>query len=485
MSTLYRKYRPQVFDEVVGQDHVIKTLKRAIESGRVAHAYLFCGPRGVGKTTVARILAKAVNCTNPPAGGPPCGKCANCLAIAEGNFIDLIEIDAASNRGIDEMRDLRDKIRFTPSIGKKKVYIIDEVHMLTREAFNALLKTLEEPPEHTIFIFATTEVHKLPQTVISRCQRFDFHLGEKDLVRESLRKMAKAEKVKLSEEILDLLVKVSGGSYRDAHSLLGQIMPHLAKDDLTLEEALKILNISGYGQVVEFLEILRSADAKGAIDYLAGLAERGTDFEQFLTALIGETRAEMIEKVKGGKDTVWERSVLDRLLVASQQLKFSPSEVLVLELAALDILKIKDQNVKTQIKNEKDGEKDDLGSNNQQANMVEIAVGVPQGKSVVGSLESVDHSLSLEQKLAIIESVSAKNKPLGVLLGSSQINLVDEVLHILVEYPLYKAKITSKTQLPILEKEADAVLGFPVKIKCDLLLKEDIAGEISEVFGVN
>ena len=170
---LYRVFRPQTFSEIVGQDHVSKTLKNALKSNRVAHAYLFCGPRGTGKTSSAKILAKAVNCLEP-VDGEPCNMCPNCQAVNEGNFLDVLEIDAASNRGIDEIRDIRDKVKFAPSQGKFKVYIIDEVHMLTAEAFNALLKTLEEPPAHVIFILATTEPQKIPLTVLSRCQRFDF-----------------------------------------------------------------------------------------------------------------------------------------------------------------------------------------------------------------------------------------------------------------------------------------------------------------------
>jgi len=248
MSALYRKYRPQVFEDVIGQEPIVKTLRRAIKSNRVGHAYLFAGPRGVGKTTVARILAKAVNCLGK--GDIPCGKCKNCLDIAQGKFIDLIEIDAASNRGIDEIRELRDKIKFSPSIGRKKVYVIDEVHMLTREAFNALLKTLEEPPEHATFIFATTEVHKVPETVSSRCQRFDFRLGGEKKVAETIEKIAKREKLKLSKEALSLVVRSSGGSYRDAVSALDQLSSHITDREIEVFEVLKILNLTALDQVL-------------------------------------------------------------------------------------------------------------------------------------------------------------------------------------------------------------------------------------------
>ena len=232
---------------------MVNTLRKALELDRVAHAYLFAGTRGVGKTTLARLLAKAVNCL---AERSTLREVRNCLDIAKGNFVDLIEIDAASNRGVDEMRDLRDRIQFAPSVGKKRVYIIDEVHMLTREAFNALLKTLEEPPSHTLFIFATTEAHKVPATILSRCQRFDFRLGSDEAVKNNIKDLAKKEKLKLTDDVADLIVCSAGGSYRDAQSILDQLSSHLVDKELDIKQAAKILNISVFEQVNEFIEKL-------------------------------------------------------------------------------------------------------------------------------------------------------------------------------------------------------------------------------------
>ncbi|MDD5437493.1 MAG: DNA polymerase III subunit gamma/tau, partial [Candidatus Omnitrophica bacterium] len=210
-----RKYRPQTFDDIIGQSHVTTTLKNAISQDRVAHAYLFAGPRGVGKTTAARILAKALNCEKGPTT-KPCNTCASCKEITQGSSLDILEIDGASNRGIDEIRNLRDNVKFAPAKGKFKVYIIDEVHMLTPEAFNALLKTLEEPPKHVKFIFATTQAHKVPPTILSRCQRFDFRrIGSAQIV-ENLKKIVGAEALEINDEALGLIARYSDGGMRDA-----------------------------------------------------------------------------------------------------------------------------------------------------------------------------------------------------------------------------------------------------------------------------
>ena len=205
-----RKWRPQLFVDVVGQEHITETLRNAIKNNRIAHAYLLTGPRGVGKTTTARIFAKALNCENP-SDAEPCNKCSMCLDIQNLQSMDIIEIDGASNRGIDEIRTLRESVKYAPTRGKYKIYIIDEVHMLTKESFNAFLKTLEELPEHTIFIFATTDVHKVPLTIISRCQRFDFRRIQMDTIKETLAKIAEAEKIKIDDKTLTIIAKKADG----------------------------------------------------------------------------------------------------------------------------------------------------------------------------------------------------------------------------------------------------------------------------------
>ena len=219
----YRKWRPMLWEEVVGQEHVVHTLQNAIRQNRIGHAYLFSGPRGTGKTTTARLLAKAVNCLAENLAERPCNQCENCLAINENRFLDLIEIDAASNTSVDDVRALREKINFSPSKGQYKVYIIDEVHMLSNAAFNALLKTLEEPPAHAIFILATTEAHKIPATVISRCQRHDFRRIPLNFILGELKQIAAQEKINAESEALTLIARQATGSMRDAISLLDQL----------------------------------------------------------------------------------------------------------------------------------------------------------------------------------------------------------------------------------------------------------------------
>ena len=235
-QALYRKYRPKEWDEVLGQDHIVQTLRNAIAADRVGHAYLFAGSRGTGKTTLARLLAKAVNCLNPDPAKRPDNECENCKAVNENRFMDLIEIDAASNTSVDDVRDLRDKINFSPSQGKYKIYIIDEVHMLSTAAFNALLKTLEEPPPHAIFVLATTEIHKIPATVLSRCQRHEFRRLPVDEIVRELKLIAKAEKIQADDDALIQIARQSAGGMRDAISLLDQLSSMGGKITLTLAQ---------------------------------------------------------------------------------------------------------------------------------------------------------------------------------------------------------------------------------------------------------
>ncbi len=297
-----RKYRPQTFDDIIGQSHVITTLKNAISQDRVAHAYLFSGPRGVGKTTAARILAKALNCEKGPTP-KPCNACAACKEITQGSFLDILEIDGASNRGIDEIRNLRDNVKFSPAKGKFKVYIIDEVHMLTPEAFNALLKTLEEPPQHVKFIFATTQAHKVPPTILSRCQRFDFRrIGAKEIA-NNLKKIVKQEGLNIDEEALGLIAKYSDGGMRDAQVMLDQItsftnLPIGAKD------VTKILGMVEDEALFELSSAIRNKDAARALGILDTLTNEGKDIPQIALGLIEHFRNITITKISKDIDSL-------------------------------------------------------------------------------------------------------------------------------------------------------------------------------------
>ncbi len=273
---LYRKYRPKFFREVIGQEHITEILQNALKNGRIAHAYLFAGVRGTGKTTTARILAKALNCERG-ISSEPCGQCRNCLDIDAGRFPDVIEIDAASYRGINEIREIRDNVKLAPLRGRYKVYIIDEVHMLTQEAFNALLKTLEEPPEHVVFVLATTDPHKVPSTIISRCQRFDFRRISSDKLKRFLEKVAENEKIDITQEALELLVKAARGSVRDALSLLDQLRnlerqitaSDLLKFTVVLQEEFlwRLLEGALKGDISSVFKVLREAYRSNASYY--------------------------------------------------------------------------------------------------------------------------------------------------------------------------------------------------------------------------
>ncbi len=290
--SLYRKWRPNTFKEVVGQQHVIRVLQNAVKMGRIHHAYLFCGPRGTGKTTIARLFAKALNCQ----GGPspePCDSCANCTGIKSGHFPDLIEIDAASNRGIDEIRDLRERVRFSPIEGRYKVYIIDEVHMLTTEAFNALLKTLEEPPSHCIFIMATTEPQKIPPTISSRCQYLNFYRIPFDDMVEYLKRVAEAEGVSVTDAGLRLISKKAEGGLRDALGFLEQAIS-FGGNDIKTQDIQSMLGIINDEALDAFVEIVADARVADGFIFIKELVDEGRNIEQFLKSALERFRDLMI-----------------------------------------------------------------------------------------------------------------------------------------------------------------------------------------------
>ncbi len=283
-----RKWRPQLFDEVVGQQHITTTLKNAIENNRIGHAYIFAGPRGVGKTTTARILAKRLNCKNPN-GGEPCNKCDACESFLKSQSLDIIEIDGASNRRIDEIRTLRESVKYAPTSCEYKVYIIDEVHMLTTESFNALLKTLEEPPEHTIFIFATTDIHKVPLTIISRCQRFDFRRIELTEITSLIGKIAKAEKIEIDDESLTLIAKKADGALRDAESIFDQVVSFCGNkiDSKELKQMLNLIDDEIYFQISDST---LNKDFNTAFEVSEKIYSNGWNFIDFINGLVEHFR---------------------------------------------------------------------------------------------------------------------------------------------------------------------------------------------------
>jgi len=367
---LYRKYRPQSFSEIIGQEHVVKTLTNAISSETVSHAYLFSGPRGTGKTTIARLLAKAVNCENRKKGEfEPCNKCSSCNEIVRGRAMDLIEIDAASHRGIDDIRELRDGIKFSPTKSKYKVFILDEAHQLTKEAANALLKTLEEPPAHAIFVLATTEIHKMISTIISRCQRFDFRKSTLPEIVKRLSILSKKENIKVGEPVLELIALNSSGAMRDAEGLLNQvaILYEGSKNEIKVEDIKDLLGLVETEMVSKFTGFLSDRKTFETINYLNEISEKGLDLEEFSKSLINYLRKGLILKIMGEGNPVSSedfltgltkeeivvlkkqmslfeqedlRKILSTFLEAQNKIRYAAIPQLPLELAIVEIVEL-------------------------------------------------------------------------------------------------------------------------------------------------
>lgn len=366
MIALYRKYRPKKLEDVLGQEIIVEVLKNAAKSDKFAHAYLFYGPRGSGKTTTARLIAKLANCEKRHSDekftsiGEPCNKCQSCIEIDENKALDVIEIDAASNRGIDEIRNLKEGIKFSPTSYKYKIYIIDECHQLTKDAFNALLKTLEEPPAHAIFILATTETEKMPMTIVSRTQRFHFKRLSLIKIVEKLKSIIKAEKIKADDDALELIAASAEGSVRDAESLLDQIVS--LEEKISLESVEKILGRVGFQRTAEMAELLAKNDIEKALNYLSQINEGGYNLIQFNKDLIhyfrrvlslklspileNQFKKELTESelnsIKNLSKIIDENKVINliKLLIrAYTEMKYSPFAIVPLEVAIIENLK--------------------------------------------------------------------------------------------------------------------------------------------------
>lgn len=352
---LYRKYRPQSFDQLVGQEHVVKTLEGALETGRIGHAYLFCGPRGTGKTTMARIFSKALNCANRGKSAEPCNACPSCDAVNNGTSMDLIEIDAASNRGIDEIRNLKESAQVAATGGGYKVFLIDEVHMLTKDAFNALLKILEEPPQHVIFILATTEPQKILPTVLSRVQRFDFRrLSDADIIKK-LKEVVRQEKITIDDEALLAIAASADGALRDAEVSLTKLRA-MIPGEITGEEVAKILGLIPHTYHPKFLSALVTGDKASAVQLIHQINDSGLDLEHFAKEFLEYARRALLSRMNpavlasiDGSEAVSQFSqfqnldqqklikIINVFTAARSQIRNSPIPQLPLELAVLEI----------------------------------------------------------------------------------------------------------------------------------------------------
>ena len=362
-----RKYRPQTFDDLVGQGHVTRTLKNAVEQNRLAHAYLFVGPRGIGKTSTARILAKALNCVKGPTVSP-CGACDSCKEIAAGNSLDVLEIDGASNNGVEQVRELRDNVRYAPSKGHFKIYIIDEVHMLTSAAFNALLKTLEEPPPHVKFIFATTEPQKVLPTILSRCQRFDLHRIPANLIADHLQYIADKEKVTLEPAAAHAIAKGADGGLRDAESMLDQLVAFCG-ENIAEQDVLSVFGFTSEQTVANFTDKILRGDTPAALALLHAEAENGKDMMKLMSDLIAYLRDLLVFKVK--PDAVEEElnpdlqtalqtqaaaietdrllELIDQFAAAEGRMKWAPNKKLHFEVAVIKAIQTLEQVTLNQV----------------------------------------------------------------------------------------------------------------------------------------
>lgn len=461
------------FDEIKGQDHVTKLLKNAVKSNQISQAYLLVGSRGTGKTSVARILAKAVNCKKPKSNGNPCNECEYCTSITTGRFLDLIEIDAASNRGIDQIRELKEKIEFSPSEGKFKVYIIDEVHMLTTEAFNALLKTLEEPPVHVIFILATTDVHKLPPTILSRCQRYDFRLGTEKELTDFVKGITKKEGINIHEDALDIVVQNAKGSYRDALSTLDVIYSgqDSKKSEITGEEARKILGLPDFDTVVQLLKNLIDGNGSKSLDIIEEQEKKGVNLQQFTGYVLDILREILVGKIKGKLDKKYEfaqdvdikllHKLINLFLGAENRIRYANNQALVIEMIIPEMMKdgvgkdieIVNRDVKKRIPESKDGTKK------------------KEEKEEKKTEESESKDVSIrdikDRWEEFVNEIKPFNGHLYAFLGSAEVKSFDKgILSIEVPFQFHKERIEVPRSRNAISEIFKKVYGRNCNISC-------------------
>jgi len=474
--TLYRKYRPQNFSELVGQNHIKETLQNEIKAGRIAHAYLFSGPKGVGKTTTARLLAKAVNCENLR-GAEPCNHCRSCQEITEGRALDVIEIDAASHTQVDNVREnIIPNARTAPSRLKYKIFIIDEVHMLSLSAFNALLKILEEPPLHVIFILATTELHKLPETIISRCQRFDFRrVGISD-IKKRLKKISEWEKIKVEEEVIDIIASLAEGSIRDAESILGQVFS-LGEKKITKEIAELVLPRSNFELMYNLFSSFLARDKKKSLEVINELVKEGVNIKIFIDQFIDFLRQCILFKIdknledlsfydinaKAGAfnkqiervDLDFLREIINKLIFYKKEIDYVNISQLPLELLAIDICDYKREKENSNPGNILPEEKEEIPDNKSEAKEKEnkqkdspiLKEVADKWQNIVRKLNENNHSLAL----VLRNCAPLKNKGNELTIGCA--------------FKFHQEKLSEKKSRKIIEDLLTDVLDRQIKAK--------------------
>ncbi|MDP1845547.1 MAG: DNA polymerase III subunit gamma/tau [Candidatus Moranbacteria bacterium] len=538
-TTLYRKYRPSDFSQVIGQKHVVQTLQNSIKSGRIGQAYLFAGPRGTGKTSIARIFAKTINCaanleTKFPSG-EPCLKCDSCKTILDGRSLDIIEIDAASHTGVDNIRELRETVKLPPTSLKYKVYIIDEVHMLSGGAFNALLKTLEEPPEHVVFILATTEVHKIPETILSRVQRFDFTRLTVEEIIERLKQIAKLEKVSVEPEALEIIASSSEGGMRNAESLLGQVIA-LEDKKITAKEVEFILGTVSEKEIADFVGQLVAHNFPAVFSRIADLRESGIDFKNFGKSLLNYLRQMLVLKINPdlGKKLSYELTkerlgqiqkqiteieidaILDMINILQENTeRFKNSQIpqLYLEasIASLTVNSGKSRRaeaavsevidaspappIATQINNNKKETAEIKQAAENKSFKTSAEPKKELAEAVKKEISGDDLELVRSRWLDIIDSLKSYNHSLSSVLKMASPSLIEgNKLIVKTKYDFYKDKITETQNRLTIEDAIDKITGVNLKIKTltekefqaeypDFKEKKSLLQEAVDIFG--
>ena len=483
-QVLYLKWRPSNWDEVIGQDHIVTTLKNAVRQDRVSHAQLFSGPRGTGKTSTARLLAKAVNCLDDDLSKRPCNQCAHCNAVNHGEFLDLIEIDAASNTSVDDVRDLREKINFAPNQGRYKVYIVDEVHMLSQQAFNALLKTLEEPPAHAMFVLATTEAHKIPITVISRCQRHDFRRIPVSEIEKQLELMAKTEGIEVKPEVLGLIARQATGSLRDAISILDQLAS--ADQEITSNLAHQVLGTSPDQAVLNLVDAILEGDAPAGLDTIHESAERGNDPVQFARQVIAYFRnvllmqmenpdrvdvpGDVMEVIKKHSQEIEVKQLLDLIRIFNDAINDRGAAwqpILPLEMAFLEALDVIDNRPPPRKEKKTEPKKTEAGSSIKKEKVVEDHS--PQEPLPVEKKESSSQQpiTVLQQWKEILASVRETNKATQALLNSCKpLGIKDNHLVLSFGSDTIKDKMEGGDHIQICQEVIEKVIGVKMELLC-------------------